>query len=316
MKNLFKVTIGLMALQLFIPAVNAQTNFSAAEVDESSCVDYQLSVDKSDITAGKELKFTLSYASTSPLCSYEQFADENVNIDFSELASSSEDIDASYDHHLFNLNVENDGNTNISFNQAEFEEEDISSFNGDIVFNVGVDSSLSGDKVVSSNIANDIPINVVPNPLTDNTNIWSDSSYAKAGDTLQFYVRINTDAVDVDNFNGTYTIPEGLEYVDGSFKVQNNHYNDAPGLFTVENTGDTLVFQNEQPFSDMYLLSFQMNVTEDLSKYVSKFTATYENDNGLSVVNKDAYTHSYDIGGDSTVEYHNGVISKLNSRQL
>lgn len=312
MNKILKLFISFCFLQLLIPVVGTNPMLSASEVYDSGCVTYELTADKSEITAGKEIKFTLDYESNTPICDYDMFGNENVYIDFDQLVSSPEQVEVSYDHNLFNLSVSDSGNTNLTINQNEFNEEDIADFSGQVVYTIDIDEDISGEKLVESNV-NDITINVLEKKVGEaNTNIWSTNSYAKKGDTLKFYIRLNTDENPIEQFSGTLALPAGFEYVEGSFNVQNSHYNNYPGLFNIYNNGDTLAFDSSAPFDEMYLLSFDVNVTENHKEYKTNFEADYYGTD-FTVIDNDVYTHSFDRGGYSLIEYFNGLLERFNN---
>lgn len=306
---------GLMIMVILLQLVGLNpVNFNAATTKNTSdCFSYQLSVDKSTVQSGKQVKISLSYESLSPVCSASQIKDEKIDIDFSKLASNEGiSIDASFDTEIFNIEITDDGHAIVTYHEWDEIHNSLETVSGDIVFTVSVDNDISGPISVTDNLGDEVIVNVQPNEIKNNTAKWSHTSYAAVGDIIDYSVRINTDHNEVTNFSGIDNPSAGLSYIDDSFYVTNQSGSivDSP-MFTADTSSGQLIITNTAPFDDMYYLHYQMQVTSEQVEYHNDFTATYD-----GVSDQTRYTIKYDTGGDSNIIFSNGQIkiNKINEQ--
>ncbi len=301
----------LVLLQVFAP-FQSVVSLNGDERGSSNCMNYTLTADKNEVLAGKEVQFTLEYESVTPACDAQQLANEEIDIDFSGLVDNESSISASYDTDIFNIDISPDGHVKITFKEWDDVHDSLEGFGGTIVFTIEVSRDASGDIVVTDNVGSDIIIHVNDgDEIINNTNKWSNSSYGAVGEVVDYSVRINTNEIDVTNFEGIDTPADGLKYVEDSFYTTDFHGNVIdPNIFTIEETEDNLIFKNTEAFNQTYVLHYQMVIVAQHEKYHNDFSATYD-----SISDDSQYTISYDVGGGGYVDFGNGKIEILKTNE-
>ncbi len=304
--NIKKINIMMLVLTIIqvITPLTSLYKFNASETRDTDCFTYELSADRTDVTSGKQIKFTLNYQSIHPVCSAEELNDEEIIIDFSGLVDSGVDIESDFDTEVFNVNIDENGLVTITFKEWDDIHNTLEDFGGSMVFTIDVTTDGEGPITITNNVGSDITINVNPNVVEHNTSKWSTSSYAEVGDVIDYTIRINTDLMSVDHFRGIDSPSPGLVYVPSSFYVTNSSGDTLdPNNFNIEVTDDNLIFTNIDPFSEMYYLHYQMMVISMQETYHNDFEAIYD-----GVSESSHYTIGYDIGGDGFVDFSNGKI--------
>lgn len=302
-----KKILSMVTVISLILILSSISGFKAQAISaEDSCLTSALSVDKTTVEAGRELKFTLDYQSTDEVCTPEQLAEVSFTIDFSSLTGNYGSVDASYDNSVLDVEIDSTGVATIKFKDWDEIHNTLEGFEGSVVFTVLVSSEVVGDITIENDITPDISVEVLPPSVDDhNTSKWADESYAMVGDVLNYKVRINTDKNNVTNFVGTDNPASGLKYVDDSLYVTNLETGAEvdPSYYTASSSDGQLVIENTDPFSDAYVLHYQMLVTATSSNYTNSFQAIYD-----GAVENGGWTVDYDVAGDSDVSFTNGLI--------
>lgn len=309
MKIIIKAFTILLIGAILLP-VNTQ-KFKAQNINRSmnNCMNSQLNVDKTNVEAGREIKFTLDYQSVEPVCSADDMKNESLVIDFSQLVGDYGTIDVTYDTKIFNIVVDQTGVVTITFKTWDQIHNTLEHFEGNMVFTILVSSEISGGVVIENDISSDITITVDP-PSTDtsNTSKWADESYAQVGDVLNYNVRINTEKNQVTTFKGIDTPAKGLNYVDNSAYVTNLKTNDIidSNLYKMSSDANGIIFENLEPFNQAYVIHYQMLVTSANENYQNQFKAIYDTneENG-------GWTVDFDSLGSGDVSLVNGQIDIL-----
>lgn len=283
-------------------------NLGAKEINQaSSCVDYTIQVDNDEVEAGRELKVSLSYESKTPICTASDIEAESVTINFAQLLGDYGTVTPSYDSQLLHIDTSSEGIATITFNDYDEVHNTLQEFDGLVVFTIRVSSEVSGEVIIENSITDDISINVNP-PSTNNANTskWSDETYAKTGDIIDYNVRINTAHNEVEKFQGIDTPAEGLSYIDDSFYVTNLDTGNLvdESNYQVTKVDGGLVIESNNSFSSAYVIHYQMLVTTNIDSYLNRFEAIYDSYSEVSECKLD-----YDISGSSQVEFTNGLIA-------
>ncbi len=308
-KIIFLILSLIMALTVDLSAESITSSGS----DE--CVMYSLTANKSTISTNEQIMFTFDYSAKQPICSEEQILDSKIEIDFSNLVNSGNDITASFNNEALQIDISSTGIISISFLDLSHEDETLSDFGGSISFTI-IAGDLTGDEVViTDSVGNEVVIDVGNGKETQNTNKVSAIDYAKVDDIVDYTILVNGDYNQVDEFYGVDSASAGMEYVPGSFWVEEDQtWTRNDELFTASlNEEGHLVVANNTSFDSAYLLHYQMQITSEQSSYTNQFDATY-----------DTHTDSvsdqieYDLDGDSWTTYDQGQIeiTKLSEDEL
>ncbi len=274
---------------------------------KNKCVNTHLSVDKEIVDEDTKMKVIYNYESVEPACTPDELLGEEITIDLSSLVSDGSKItlDAETDH--FFVDIDSNGIITLTFKDLSSEGETLTGFGGDITFTVTAKKVVDDEVVtISDSEGNEVDVTINSNEnYTGSSNKYSVQDYVEVGDVIDYVVQINKNENHVEKFYALDKATTGLEYVPGSFWVEeNNTWINADEFFVANiNADGNGEVRNTKPFDKTYIFHYQMKVTEQHETYKNTIEVHY--DDYKEYVND--YI-SFDIGGGSWIEYDNGYI--------
>lgn len=262
--------------------------------------------------SGREVKFTLDYQSVTPACSWQDLTDEEIIIDFSQLADSPE-IDVTYDKSTFNVVVSPEGIVTVKFNNLEDKFQTLTDFGGSIVFTVPVRDDIPALVNVTTNLNENIILNRGVKTEETNTSANVKQSYAQKGDVIDYAITTNAEHLMRDSTISVSLAP-GMKYVTDSYFVMAAGSVTYPGFFDVVDSGDKVEFISTNPSDITFEIHFQVEITKEESTYNSDIEATYYNGSmeatgeGEEIVENVQTTVDHDFTGSGYLEYSSGQI--------
>ncbi|MCW3790407.1 S-layer homology domain-containing protein [Paenibacillus sp. LS1] len=196
----------------------------------------------------------------------------------------------------YNFNSAIDSKYTITFDTKPATTENMTanssgSFSNTASFSSGaIERSISGMQNYTSNVlkkdAEGYDLNVADRKitwkLTVNENGATTPSAPKAGTDPSLYA-----AIALPNVRIVDTIPDGLTFIPGSFRVLDRNSNPVTGLVTVSGT-DVVTFDFNSSITEQYTIYFDTAVT-DLSKFISQNNTL--NNGNFNITNKATLTH-------------------------
>lgn len=294
--------------------VGSTFNFNASQVKANSCFESQLSVPTDTVLEGYEIQFDLEYQS-SESCSAADIKGQEIQLDFSNLVVSGDDIKYSLDTDVFDVAVSPDGVVTLIVKDLSSTNQSLIDFGGKAVFSMNAKDVDANQQVsVTNSNGDNMIINIVDiTRAAENTNKGSLSNYVEVGDTVTYQVLINNHEESIKNFHGIDSHSFGLEYIDGTFNAQQDEvWIDMSDYFTVtyDDEGNMLI-DNTQPFDVPVLLTYKMVVTDATEIYHNQFEAIY-NEVNSEIVGDDVW---YNLDSDSWITYAHGNIT-INKKNL